>query len=158
MHFKQSKSVYIFIAALMNIPTLIAGLIILGRGWDGFIETGMHQAFYLMVPLMIFVLLALDKSLELKPHQLIIRHMRVLKKVINVEDIRFVRLGSRMANGIPTFIFVVHSKNDTEKDDDYLGKRAMFVDLNFKKTEQEKIYKYFEEKGLLKDRKRHKYK
>jgi len=158
MHIKQSKSIYIFIGGLMGAPLLLVGFSFLGNSWAEILETGVHQILYIYIPLMVFTLLLLSKSVEFKPNQIILHQMKVFKKVINIEDLRFARLGSRCVRAIPTFIFVLHSKNDKEMDDDQLGKRTMFVDLNFNKEDREKIYKYFEDKNLLKDRKRYKYK
>ena len=146
MRIHQSATIYIFLAILMNIPIFLGIWMIFEKGWAAFIESGFHQAFYILIPLTGIMLLAVDKSIELNSAKVTIRHMKLFKKETNVEDILFVRLGTRMMRSIPVFFLAIHTKNDVEESDDILGKRAMIVDLNFTKKNREDIYEYFEEK------------
>lgn len=164
MKIKQSKGVAITLTVIIVAPILfVCVFIIFDRGWADFVDTRLHEAFYVLLPLMVIVLLTVDKVIELKDDYIIIHHMKVFKRKIDLEDIRFVRLGKRLATSakgasIPTSFLVIHTKNDKEKVDNIVGKRAMIVDLNFSKENREIIYKYFENKGLLESRKRIKYK
>ncbi len=157
MRFSQSKHVYIFLALLINIPTFIIIFIIVDRGWAGFLESEMHEALPIIFVTTVIVLLFADKTLELNNDNVTIHHAKIFKKVIKLDDILFVRLGKSTVRNIPISFLIFHTRHDPEKQDDVIGKRAKVVDLNFSKEDQEKIYQYFEEKGLLATRQRFEY-
>lgn len=157
MNLKQNKAIYIFLFVLMNIPCLLAVWMVLTMGWADFLSSGFLAATIMMVIASLLVLLFVDKMVGLYDDHIVVTHMRFFKRRIEIKDIQCVRLGKRQVNGTSTFFLVVHTAHDDEESDLVVGKRTMFVDLNFTKPDREKIYSYFEGKGLLESRKRVKY-
>ncbi len=157
MRIQQGKSLYIFMFLLLNIPTYIGIFMFFELGWNGFLEAGFLGPLVFLQILSLWLLLYIDKMVDLNEDHVVMTHMRLLKKRIKLKDIKFVRLGRRCVQSIPTFFLVIHTVHDKEPSDDVVGKRAMIVDLNFSKQSREKIYRYFEDKGLLESRKRFKY-
>ena len=130
-------------------------------GYDSFTEK--FGVEYIVISFLGIVvgLLIVYKILYLHDTFFIIRYAFMRKKVL-LDDVLFVRFGERYtkdANGTAHHIkfLAVHTKNDKEEDEFELGKRSAIYYLNFLKKDQEKIFKYYEDKGLLKERKFYKY-
>jgi hypothetical protein len=165
MHLKQNPAFYYLMGFILNLPFIIILLTILGdfeAGLQRLLDGGFLPVFIIWLLVTFLLLVYMVKSIELNEDHIVLHHMKIFKKIIPLKDVRFVRLGTVMVetgNGTHKGSFMAfHTIHDKKSDDDVANGKATIVTLNFKAKDKEKIYTYFEKHGLLKDRKRYKYK